>query len=132
MLERENEARPDPSKLDDLVESSSRVDSPKRIQRKLSRDNIRESSAKFKTSLENLRSRIQKDFVPPSQIPQIGTVTTVEDSTSPPPSRGTSPVARRKERDAIKKSTSSERLKSGSNSGPNSPAKRRLVSSGGI
>lgn len=121
VIERVNEARPDPSKLEDLVESSGRMDSPKRIQRKISRDNIRESSIKFKSSLENLRMRPKPVTC---DLPQIGEVTkidTQEGSISPPASRHSC-----RGLDALRKTHSGERLKKRDSP---STSRKRLVSS---
>jgi hypothetical protein len=131
-LERVNEARPNQAKLENLVESSGRCDSPKRIQRKLSRDNIRESS-KFKSSLENLRSLRASRSLELETIPQIGEVTQhdTEEADSLPGSRGssrsTSPVRRISSTDRIRKATSGERLV---RSTPTS--RKRLTSSEGL
>eukprot|EP01127_Copromyxa_protea_P002943 TRINITY_DN12854_c0_g1_i1.p1 TRINITY_DN12854_c0_g1~~TRINITY_DN12854_c0_g1_i1.p1 ORF type:complete len:613 (+),score=100.89 TRINITY_DN12854_c0_g1_i1:30-1868(+) len=108
-IERVNEARPDPTKLENLVESASRMDSPKRIQRKLSRESIRESS-KFKSSLENLRTRtsIRRSS---EQIPKISESTHVNHAESSESSRSRSSSGARHSKDKSGRSSSREKSK---------------------
>jgi len=63
-IDRESEARPAVG-LEHVVESSSSCDSPRRLQRKASRDNIRESQ-KFRDTLQNIKLLRQ---LPPPALP---------------------------------------------------------------